>query len=265
MCNISKEYTPKISVAMACYNAEKYLKAAIKSILRQTYTNWEIIFIEDMSTDNTANLLKKYRSQYCLQDKTRVIRHNANLGYGTSLYDAIKYGTGELVAVIDSDDALASKYAFSKMVEAHRTHPKASLCYSTYYFCRNKLSTRFIKDIIPLSKGKTYLDALLNPEKRRNGKGKYHRVSHLKVFKRACYDRTEGLMRGLLKGVDRDLVLKLEEVGGLVFINEPLYIHRKHDGNITNLWGDMSSKERSVILKAKAQVIRSAQERRGMV
>jgi glycosyltransferase involved in cell wall biosynthesis len=262
---MNQEYIPKISVAMACYNSAKYLKAAIKSILRQTYTNWEIVFVEDMSTDNTAHLLKKYIVKYSLKEKEIVIRHNENLGYGTSLHDAIKYGTGELVAVVDSDDALAGKYAFAKMVEAHRTHPDASLCYSTYYFCRNKLSTRFVKDVIPIPAGQTYLYTLLNPGTRGNGKGLYHRVSHLKVFKRACYDRTEGLMRGLRKAVDRDLVLKLEEVGQLIFINEPLYIHRKHDGNITNLWGEMSKAERAEIIAAKKQIIRNAQVRRGMV
>jgi hypothetical protein len=166
------------------------------------------------------------------------------------------------VAVIDSDDALAGKYAFGRMVEAHSAHPEASLCYSTYYFCRNKLSTRFIKDVIPIPAGQTYLNTLLNPGTRGNGKGLYYRVSHLKVFKRACYDKTEGLMRGLRKAVDRDLVLKLEEVGQLIFINEPLYIHRKHDGNITNLWGEMSPAERADIVAAKEQVIRSAQLRR---
>lgn len=255
---------PKISVAMAVYNSEKYIKASIKSILRQTCKNWEIIFVEDKSTDNTLHVLQKYIKKYSLQDKAQLVLHEHNEGYGTTLADAIEKGTGELVAVVDSDDALATKYAFSKMVEAHKKHPEAALVYSTYYCCRDKLTTFTTKEITPLAEGQTYLEALLNPGVRPNGKGKYCRVSHLKVFKRECYDKTPGLKRGLLKAVDRDLVLKLEEHGSLIFINEPLYFHRKHDGNITNLWGKLSKKEKDHILQMKKQIIANAKRRRGL-
>lgn len=258
------EWNPRISVAMACYNSAKYLKAAVKSVLKQKYPNWEIIFVEDKSTDNTLGLINKCVKLFNLEDKSRVITHSANQGYGTSLHEAIKRGTGELVAVVDSDDVLATKDAFSKMVIAHMQNPDAALCYSTYYYCHNQLQMEFIKEIIPLPEGMTYLDALLNPGIRENGKGKYHRVSHLKVFKRACYDKTEGVMRGLRKGVDRDLVLKLEEHGSLVFINEPLYVHRKHPGNITNMWGTLSLADRANVMRDKAEVIESAKRRRGI-
>lgn len=255
---------PKLSVAMAVYNSEKYIKAAIKSILRQTYKNWEIIFVEDKSTDDTLHVLKKYITKYSLQDKSQLFLHEHNEGYGTTLAEAIEKGSGEVVAVVDSDDALATKYAFSKMVEAHKANPGAALVYSTYYACRDNLNKGVIKDILTIPEGQTYLDALLNPGQRKNGKGRYCRVSHLKVFKRSCYDKTEGLQRGLLKAVDRDLVLKLEEHGTLVYINEPLYFHRKHDGNITNLWGKLSQKEKQHILTAKKQIIENAKIRRGL-
>jgi glycosyltransferase involved in cell wall biosynthesis len=261
-----KEYYPKISVAMACYNVEKYVKAAIKSIIRQKYDNWEIIFVEDCSTDDTLVRIEKYIKEYELEGRSKLAKHSYNMGYGTALHDAIKYGKGELVAVIDADDALASKYAFTKMVQAHMQNPTASLCYSTYYFCRNKLSDRWIKDVEPLPDGMTYLDALLKSiGKRKNGKPKYPRISHFKVFKRSFYDKTEKLKKGLRKSVDRDLVLKLEEVGGLVFVPYPLYYHRKHDGNITNMWGKLSKAEQHMIMVDRAGIIHSAKVRRGLV
>lgn len=248
---------------MTCYNSAPYLKAAFKSIIKQTYTNWEIIIVEDCSTDESLLRIDEYINKYKLQDKVKLFKHKHNKGYGTSLRKAIEHGSGELVAVIDSDDALSGKYSFSTMVDAHHKHPNASLVYSTYYFCRNNLAFNQVKKILRIPEGRTYLDTMLNPIKI-DGKNRYPRVSHLKVFKRSAYDKTVGLKKGLLKAVDRDLVLKLEEVGDLVYIDKPLYVHRKHDGNITNLFGSLSPEKRQEIIDAKAQIIEDAKKRRGI-
>ena len=52
---------PKVSILMNCYNGEKYLHHAIESVLFQTYKNWEIIFWDNRSTDNSAFILKSYK------------------------------------------------------------------------------------------------------------------------------------------------------------------------------------------------------------
>ena len=55
--------SPLVSVIMNCYNGEKYLKLAIASIINQKYTNWELIFWDNKSTDNSAKILKKFKDK----------------------------------------------------------------------------------------------------------------------------------------------------------------------------------------------------------
>ena len=74
---------PLVSVIMPAYNGEKYIGAAIESILNQTYGNWELIIIEDKSTDNTLDVIQKYkdsRISLYLNPCNKGIAYSTNLG-----------------------------------------------------------------------------------------------------------------------------------------------------------------------------------------
>ena len=88
-----------ISVVMAVYNGEKYLRAAIDSILRQTFSDFEFIIIDDCSTDNTANILKSYTD-----DRMQIIRNEQNLRLPASLNKGLKMARGKYIARMDADD-----------------------------------------------------------------------------------------------------------------------------------------------------------------
>ena len=90
---------PTITVLMAVYNGEKYLKEAIDSILNQTYNDFEFIIINDASTDDTPNILSKYQDQ-----RIRIIRNLTNLGLTKSLNIGLREAKGEYIARMDSDD-----------------------------------------------------------------------------------------------------------------------------------------------------------------
>lgn len=92
--------TPLVSVVMPVYNGEQYLAEAIDSILGQTFTNFELIIIDDGSTDNSLDVLNKYPG---LDARVRLIaRENRNLA--TTLNDLIDLARGEWVARMDQDD-----------------------------------------------------------------------------------------------------------------------------------------------------------------
>lgn len=93
--------TPKISVIMSVYNGEEYLSQAIDSILNQTFTDWELIIINDCSTDGTAEILKKYAS---LDTRVKVYTNEENLKLPSSLNKAISYAKGKYIARMDADD-----------------------------------------------------------------------------------------------------------------------------------------------------------------
>lgn len=248
-------YNPLVSIAMTCYNCKRWVKQAIKSIKVQDYTNWELIITDDGSTDGSLKVISEYLDRYKIRDKTKIIKHDKNYCYGKSLKTAIESGTGELVAIVDSDDMLAETNALTIMVNAHEANPDASLCYSNFYRCNSTLQKKRVnKRSGPLPKNKTWIDV--------NFKVK---ISHLKMFKRDSYNKTLGVNPTLLRAVDKDLVLKLEEVGKLVYVDEVLYIYRKHDGSLTKGFGDRPKKWQKKVRTDKAQMIQDAKKRRGLL
>lgn len=93
--------TPLISVVMPCYNALPYLHEALESILNQTYTNLEIICINDGSTDNTLEELEKYAKK---DSRIHIINNETNLKLIASLNKGIELAKGEFIARMDADD-----------------------------------------------------------------------------------------------------------------------------------------------------------------
>lgn len=252
---MSDSYNPLVSIAMTCYNCHKWVKQTIKSIAIQDYTNWELIVVDDGSVDASLKVISKYLDVYKIRKKTKIIKHDKNYCYGKSLKTAIDGGTGELVVIVDSDDMLAETNALTIMVNAHKENPKASLCYSNFYRCNSTLKKmRVNKRSGPLPKNKTWIDV--------NFKVK---ISHLKMFKRESYNRTEGVNPTLLRAVDKDLVLKLEEVGKLVYVGKVLYIYRKHSGSLTKGFKNRPKKWQKKVRRDKAQFILDAKRRRGLL
>lgn len=91
---------PMISVVMSVYNAEKYLKDSIESILNQTYRNFEFIIIDDGSSDNSLNIINGFREK----DNRIIVVSRSNKGVVVSLNDGIKISRGKYIAIMDADD-----------------------------------------------------------------------------------------------------------------------------------------------------------------
>lgn len=94
----------KVSVIIPAYNAEKYLKECLNSVLNQTYKNVELIVINDGSTDRTKDILEEYTSIHC---NMRVI-HTENGGVSAARNIGLEHATGEYIMFLDSDDLLVS-------------------------------------------------------------------------------------------------------------------------------------------------------------
>lgn len=92
---------PDISVIMSVYNGETYLKEAIQSVINQTFENWELIIINDCSTDSTGEIL----SEFALMDKRiKVYTNEVNLKLPASLNKAVSLSEGKYIARMDADD-----------------------------------------------------------------------------------------------------------------------------------------------------------------
>jgi glycosyltransferase involved in cell wall biosynthesis len=89
---------PAVSVIMNCYNGEKYLREAIDSIYAQTYTDWEIVFWDDASSDGSAEIAKSYDS------RLRYFKGKKAISLGQARNWALEKAEGEFIAFLDQDD-----------------------------------------------------------------------------------------------------------------------------------------------------------------
>lgn len=95
------ESVPRVSVILPVYNTEKYVAEAIESILNQTYTNLELIIINDCSTDRTPEIISEYVQN---DPRVRVINNPTNKGPAASRNSGINNSQGEYIALMDADD-----------------------------------------------------------------------------------------------------------------------------------------------------------------
>lgn len=93
--------TPKVSVVMAVHNGQEFIYQSIKSILNQKYKNFEIIIINDHSTDFTKEVIKKIRSK-----KIKIVNLKKNLGPYKAITIGFKKVTGKYISILDSDDVI---------------------------------------------------------------------------------------------------------------------------------------------------------------
>lgn len=99
----------KFSIIMPAYNAEDFIENSINSILSQTYSNYEIIVVDDCSTDNTYNIVKKYPNIKLLQTPI-------NSRQGAARNIGLNICTGDYVLFLDADDEFYDSYVFEKLV-----------------------------------------------------------------------------------------------------------------------------------------------------
>lgn len=107
---------PIISIIVPVYNVEKYLDRCIKSILDQTFTNFELLLINDGSTDSSGKIC----DMYAQKDNRIIVRHKKNQGVSVARNLGIDLSKGKYIVFIDSDDWIEKKYLeemYSKVVE----------------------------------------------------------------------------------------------------------------------------------------------------
>ena len=196
-----------ISVIIANYNNGGYLRECLDSVINQTTANWDIIILDDASTDNSKEVYKEYEN-----NKNITIHFNKkNLGYTASLKRLIELSENDIIGILDPDDKLAPT-CLGKIADYYYKHCKAGFVYTNFWYCDEHMKIQKLGYSKPMPPGENNLD--LNC------------VSAFRTFRKSFYNKTEGLDENLLYADDKDLILKMEEVTHLYMINEPLYYYR---------------------------------------
>lgn len=206
---------PLVSIIMNCLNGEKYLKFSLNSVINQNYKNWELIFWDNKSTDNSFKILKSFkdsRIKYFKAKKRTVLYEARNL--------AIRKAKGKFIAFLDVDD-FWSKDKLSKQIPKFK-NGKIGLVYSNFYKYYNSKKKQKIAFENKLPKGRVAKSIIKN-----------YQVGFLTVVlrknflnKKKIFDFKYDLLS------DYDFVLNFSLKHQFDCINKPLAFYRIHNNQL---------------------------------
>ena len=98
---MAEQKQPLVTVVMPAYNAEAYVEKAIRSVIHQTYSNWELVVVDDRSTDGTYEIIQRVAAE---DGRIKAYRNEQNMGVARSRNFGILQGEGKYIAFLDSDD-----------------------------------------------------------------------------------------------------------------------------------------------------------------
>lgn len=212
---------------MANYNNARFISGAVESLANQTYTNFELILVDDASTDKSISIINEIKPQYSF---IKCIFLAKNKGYGNALKVAADNANGEIIGILDPDDIIAPE-TLEIMHHAYINKPESVIIYSTMYNCDEHLQIKEINPYIgSIPEGETYQSLLEN---------KNSHIAHFRTMPQWAYNKTQGFNPKFKKAIDKDIIYKIEELGKTVYINKPLYYYRQHEGSISlflNKW-----------------------------
>ena len=200
---------PKISVIIPVYNTEKYLPDCISSVLGQTFQDFEVICVNDGSTDNSQSVLQKFR----LKDNRIKIFTQENKGQGEARNTGLEHATGEYILFLDSDDTLPD-YALSLLLDvAQKT--SAPITVSRKFLKFPKKKHHFLHPVIHK---KIFEDFVKDGRIFSSPCNKLYRADILKLHR---------FIPGICFEDWPFLITLFSQVGFYVTINTPCYIYNK--------------------------------------
>ena len=134
----------KISVLMSVYNSEKTITNSINSILNQSYTNFELLIVNDASTDSTIEICKNFEN---LDNRIQIYNNKKNIGLTKSLNYLIPFTTGDYIARQDADD-LSLSSRFEKQIEIF-SNTKADSCNTRAIIKESNIVTPSVSYYLP--------------------------------------------------------------------------------------------------------------------
>lgn len=217
----------------------RFVEAAIRSVLTQSWADLELLVLDDGSTDGSADLADRLA---VADPRCRVLRRPPR-GVAPALAELYSLARGELLGVVDSDDLLV-KSAIERCVQQLYAHPSVGVVYTQHLMIdeNNQPKGLGYRSTIPFDKDRLLVEFM---------------TLAFRLIRKDCYHAVGGLDPSLPAAPDYDLCLKLSEVTEFRRIDEPLYLYRVHPGMI-------SKARRAEQLAASRLAVERALTRRGL-
>ena len=208
-----------VSVIMACHNAESYVGEAIKSVIGQTYTDLELIFVDDKSSDDSLAVAQSFAQS---DKRIKVFSSTSNLGAGPARNLAIEKSSGEWLAILDADDVFI-KDKLEKQVAFIKSAKDDLVLLGTGCFHIDSDGQRVSVHQYP-STSSSLKDNLIRYKA-------FPPHSSL-MYRTSAVHAVGGFNRLFLRTEDFDIFLRLSHSGAFGCISEPLIEYRLHNTNI---------------------------------
>ncbi|MBD1809258.1 CHAT domain-containing protein [Microcoleus sp. FACHB-SPT15] len=208
--------TVPISIVITTYNRERFLSAAIETVLAQTKQDFELLIWDDGSTDRSVEIAQHYAQQ---DRRVRVVVAQ-HLGRGRALKLAIAQTCGTYVGLVDSDDLLAPT-ALEETAQVLEREPNVGMVYTSYLDIdeQNAIVSYGYRCLVPYSK-----ERLLHQ----------FMTFHFRLIRRSVYEQVGGFNELFNCAQDYDLCLRLSEITEIRHVNQPLYYYRTHPQSISH-------------------------------
>ena len=240
--------TKMISVAMASYNGEKYIKKQLDSILAQTRSVDEIIIVDDQSTDHTREVVEEYIKNHP-EMKFVFSVNEKNQGYKRNFKIALSKCRGDYIFLCDQDDIWMPNKV-EKMTDIMEKHPNIQVLASSFSFIDGEDNPFEIEQVKGLSNNNLLR---MNVEANALVQVTFETLLTQNSFQGCALVVTKALNEKFQKNFTEDLFhdwllnLFAAEVNGMYFINKPLFLYRIHEKNTIgiNEQEHFSNKERA--------------------
>ena len=214
---INSNNYPLVSIIMNCYNGETYLAEAVKSILFQTYKNFEVIFWDNKSNDESANIYKSFndkRLKYFLSNEHTSLYEARNL--------AIKKSKGKLIAFLDADDLWSGDKLYLQIKKFK--NKKVGLVFSNYYFLNQRTGKKKLAYKKKLPEGIIFNELLKD----------YFIGINTVVMKKSIFKNKNIFNKKFNIIGDFDFFIRISQNIYFTAIHLPLVTYRIHDKNFSN-------------------------------
>jgi glycosyltransferase involved in cell wall biosynthesis len=214
--------TPVLSVTVTNYNYGHYLPRAIESILDQSFDDFELIIIDNASTDDSLEVITRYSEA---DGRIRVIAHRENQGMCASLRESCDVSRGRYRVHVDADDWILTRDAFAAQVELLERHPKVAFVYSSMTMVNWDggeilVARPYDRDVV--LDGSRGLEGVLSFNLNHSGM-----MLRLDAYRAGLgYSDTVSHLADMLLGV------RLCEVGDVAYLDRKLYAFGQHDANL---------------------------------
>jgi len=237
-----KKFPVMVSVIIPCFNRADYIGKALDSVLRQTYQNFEIVVVDNGSTDSSIEVVEKYCKKY---KQIHLIKNKINI-ISVSLNKGLKGAKGKYYAQLDSDDEYAPD-CLENMVNFLESHPKC--CVAVSYYQLIDENSKLIPELGTIE----HLEYDRNNIMRVGGAGAlrcYHREIILKEF--GGFDEKDfGSF-----GEDYDLNLRISEKYDIGRVHAVCYYYRRHANNTDVIRDPYMKFHNKALTRARALVRR---------